>query len=102
MLIESVSFERTGERAKPMIEKRREVERPLSRLEPKVIRRWRPSTRRARAMAASRDEGERSFLKSSWWTLQNTSTQQTCQVSKSTLAKQINTALKCSSAISHT
>jgi len=77
VLIESVSFERTGERAKPMIEKSREVERPLSRLEPKVIRRWRPSTRRARAMAASRDEGERSFLKSSWWTLQNTSTQQT-------------------------
>ena len=66
VLIESVSLERTGERAKPMIEKRREVERPLSRLEPNVMRRWRPSTRRARAMAASRDEGERSFLSSSW------------------------------------
>ena len=38
VLIESVNFERTGERAKPMIEKRREVERPLSRLEPRTRR----------------------------------------------------------------
>ena len=66
VLIESVNLERTGERANPMIEKRREVERPLSRLDPRVRRRWRPSTRRARAMAASREEGERSFLNSSW------------------------------------
>ena len=53
VLIESVNFERTGERAKPMTEKRREVERPLSRLEPRTRRRWRPRTRRERAMAAS-------------------------------------------------
>ena len=66
VLIESVNLERTGERAKPMIEKRRVVERPLSRLEPRVRRRWRPSTRRARAMAARREEGGRSFLNSSW------------------------------------
>ena len=66
MLMESVNLESTGESAKPMIEKRRVVERPLSRLEPRVRRRWRPSTRRARAMAASREEGERSFFNSSW------------------------------------
>ena len=64
--MESVNLESTGERAKPMIEKRRVVDRPLSRLEPRVRRRWRPRTRRARAMAASREEGERSFFKRSW------------------------------------
>ena len=80
VLMESVSLERTGERAKPMIENRREVEKPLTKLDPRVRRRWRPRTSRARAMAPIREEGVSSFLSNKWWTLQKTSTQQTCQV----------------------
>ena len=72
-------MERTGERAKPMIENRREVEKPLTKLDPRVRRRWRPRTSRARAMAPIREEGVSSFLSNKWWTLQKTSTQQTCQ-----------------------
>ena len=79
VLMESVSLERTGERAKPMIEKRREVEKPLTKLDPRVRRRWRPRTSRARAMAPIREDGVSSFLSNKWWTLQKTSTQQTCQ-----------------------
>ena len=77
--MESVNLERTGERAKPMIENRREVEKPLTKLDPRVRRRWRPRTSRARAMAPIREEGVSSFLSNKWWTLQKTSTQQTCQ-----------------------